>query len=82
MGYVGYIEAEFFGGFGSQRAALWVDQMLAVGPLSVEEGAPFAETGSPISQLLRHLDVTPTGHYDEFDAVGLDRHRHTAEWLA
>jgi hypothetical protein len=57
-GPVGYLEAEFFGGMGSQRAALWVDGALALGPLAIEEGQPFQRDGSPISRLLRHLGVT------------------------
>jgi hypothetical protein len=79
-GPVGYIEAEFFGGDGTQRAALWANGELAVGPLSVEAGQRFAEAGSPISQVLRHLGVKRDNDHDEFDAVGLDRHRHTSEW--
>ena len=33
-----------------------------------------AETG-PINRALRHLGVLPGAHHDEFEAVGLPRHR-------
>jgi hypothetical protein len=79
-GPVGYVEAEYFGGFGNQRAALWVDGEVSVGPLAVEEGEPFPKEGSPISQVLRHLGVKRGNQRDEFDAIGLGRHRHTSQW--
>ena len=74
-GPVGYAEAEFFGGAGGQRAALWVAGRLAWGPVSEGEG-------SPISLLLRKLGVTRGTHHDEFDALGLGRHRDTEDWPA
>ena len=80
-GPVGYVEAEFFGGAGSQRAALWTAGQLVFGPLSVDEGEAFASTGSPISQVLARLGVPRDGYVDEFEAVGLGRHRDTADWL-
>jgi hypothetical protein len=81
-GPVGYVEAEFFGGYGGQRAALWVDGRLAFGPLAVGDGQRFTPDGSPISQVLRRLGVVKDNFYDEFDAVGLGRHHHTSEWQA
>ena len=81
-GPVGYVEAEFFGGVGNQRAALWVDGRLALGPLSVDDDEPFAYEGSPVSQLLACLGVDRGSYRDEFEAVGLGRHRDTADWLA
>ena len=79
---VAYVEAEYFGGVGSQRAALWSAGTLTVGPITVDEGEPFAPEGSPISQILAHLGVERVGHQDEFDIAGLDRHRSTEDWLA
>ena len=80
-GPVGYLEAEFFGGIGSQRAALWAGGALALGPLAVEGDQPFPNDGSPISQLLRLLGVTRGEHHDEFDALELGRYRDTEDWL-
>jgi hypothetical protein len=80
-GPVGYVEADFFGGVGSQRAALWTAGRLVLGPLSVDEGEAFTSAGSPISQVLAHLGVPRDGYHDEFEAVGLGRRRETADWL-
>ncbi|MFI9785820.1 hypothetical protein ACIHEI_20310 [Kitasatospora sp. NPDC051984] len=73
-GPVAYVEADVFGGTGEQRAAVWLDGALAVGPTT-------ARRRGPISQVLRHLGARADGHRDEFDAVGLGRHRHLEDWL-
>lgn len=80
-GPVGYVEADFFGGVGAQRAALWIGGDLVLGPVVVDEGQSSGEAGSPISQLLRQLGVARDGHRDEFEAVGLGRCRQTTDWL-
>lgn len=80
-GPVGYVEADFFGGVGSQRSALWVAGELVFGPLHVGPGEPFPPEGSPIAQMLARLGVERDGHRDEFEAIGLGRHRETADWL-
>ena len=80
-GPVGYVEAEYFGGYGGQRAALWVDGEVAIGPLAADAGQQPEENRGPISEMLRHLGVKRGNRGDEFDAVGLGRHRHTSEWL-
>ncbi|MET7486861.1 hypothetical protein [Streptomyces sp. NPDC005538] len=77
-GPVAYVEAEYFGGVGEQRAAVWVDGALALGPL---EEPPTMEL-SAISQALRRLGATSGPGQDEFTAVGLDRHRHHDGWLS
>jgi len=79
-GPIGYVEAEYFGGVGSQRAALWMDGHLALGPLSVNEGQPWPAEGSPISKVLARLGVNRTGYYDEFEAAGLAEHRDAEAW--
>jgi len=77
-----YVEAEYFGGVGSQFAAVWRDGALALGPLVLAEDDPRPAPGmSPISQALRYLGVSADGHYDEFDAIGLGRHRGVEDWL-
>ena len=79
---VAYVEAEYFGGAGSQFAALWRGGVLILGPLILEEDKPWPAPGwSPISQALRHLGVTAGGHYDEFDAIRLGRHRDVEDWI-
>lgn len=79
-GPIGYVEAEYFGGVGSQRAALWLDGQLTLGPLSENEGETSPAEGSPISRVLARLGVDRTGYYDEFDAAGLRKHRDTESW--
>jgi hypothetical protein len=80
-GPVAYVEAEYFGGVGEQRAAVWDGGTIVLGPLHVEEGQPFPPAGSPISQALRRLGVVASAGEDEFSAVGLDRHRHGEAWI-
>ncbi|WP_380278620.1 hypothetical protein [Kitasatospora purpeofusca] len=85
-GPIACVEAEYFGGDGTQRAALWADGRLALGPLTSAELEPFPPEGSPISHVLRRLgvrlaDTDPAAH-DEFEAAGLGSHRTTAAWAA
>ncbi|MCG6497355.1 hypothetical protein [Kitasatospora sp. A2-31] len=88
-GPIACVEACFFGGSGTQRAAVWADGRLALGPLTSAEFAPFPPEGSPISRALRHLGARVesaradgTRDVDEFEAVGLPAHRSTARWAA
>lgn len=81
-GRVAYLEAEYFGGIGSQFAVVWQRGSIVLGPLvTTEDEPPPAQGWSPISQALRHLGASADGHYDEFDAVGLGRHRYVDDWL-
>jgi hypothetical protein len=78
---VAYVEADYFGGIGSQFAAVWQGGKLILGPLvRGEDEPPPAQGWSPISQALRQMGVSADGHFDEFDAVGLGRHRYTERW--
>ncbi|MFE0626682.1 hypothetical protein ACFW3D_06890 [Streptomyces sp. NPDC058864] len=81
-GPVAHVEAEYFGGVGEQRAAVWDGGTIAPGPLHVAEGRPFPSSGSPISQALRRWGAVAGAGEDEFSAVGLDRHRHGEAWIA
>jgi hypothetical protein len=80
-GPVAYAEAEFFGGVGTQAAAVWDNGQLAFGPKHKGEDERFAPEGSPISQALRHLGADRGSQIDEFAAVGLGRHRDHGDWL-
>ncbi|MFJ7074748.1 hypothetical protein [Streptomyces sp. NPDC098781] len=79
---VAFVEADYFGGAGSQRAAVWDAGALVLGPLGITEDERFPPDGSPISQALRRLGVVTSGRHDEFDAVRLGRHRHVEDWAA
>lgn len=72
-GEILYFETEYFGGVGTQGAAVYSNGALVFGPKSAEEG--------PINEALRVLGVSAGSKRDEFEAVGLDRHRHTEDWL-
>ncbi|MER8010245.1 hypothetical protein [Streptomyces sp. SLBN-31] len=81
-GPVAYVEAEYFGGVGEQRAAVWADGALAAGPLDVPAKRRFSRAVSPISQALQRLGARAHPGEDEFEAVGLDRHRSNDGWTA
>ncbi|WP_182900116.1 hypothetical protein [Microbispora sp. H10830] len=81
-GPVAYVEAEYFGGTGEQRAAVWHDERLVLGPLKVGEKEPFPVEGSPISQALRYLGARNDGLFDEFSSVGLGEHRSNEGWVS
>jgi hypothetical protein len=67
-----YVEAEFFGGVGEQGATVWArgEQLLEA------THAPDA-----INIALRLLGISRGTAHDEFEALGLPRHRHTNDWL-
>ncbi|WP_165950309.1 hypothetical protein [Actinomadura sp. GC306] len=81
-GPVAYVEADYFGGTGTQSAQVWDAEEVVLGPLHLGAREPSAAAGTPISQALRRLGVTKGNHADEFDAVGLRRHRRTDDWLS
>jgi hypothetical protein len=76
-GPVAWVWAEIVGGHGIQRATVWRDGAVVVGPL---EGW-LGKGRTPISQALAALGVPIRGG-DEFATLRLDRHRHTGDWLA
>jgi hypothetical protein len=66
-----FVEAYYFGGHGSQFAAAWENGKLVLGPLSER---------NVINSVLHLMGVAPLSDSDEFDAVGLGRHRKTEQW--
>jgi hypothetical protein len=81
-GPVAYAEADYFGGSGTQCAQVWNAGSVVLGPLRLAVDERPGAAGSPISQALRALGVVRGGHFDEFDAVRLGRHRETGAWPA
>jgi hypothetical protein len=69
-----YFETEYFGGLGTQGAAVFQDGEPIFGPMSAEIG--------PINHALQLLGVRvePPAR-DEFETMGLGRHRNTEGWL-
>lgn len=70
-GKVAYVEAEFFGGTGTQACVTW-DVTGQVSQPMVDESA--------INAALKFLGVRIEDHQDEFDALGLGRCRTTEDW--
>lgn len=79
-GPLAYVEADFFGGVGSQAAQVWDGGKSVLGPLLMDDADEPPPGGSPISRALRHLGVVAAGS-DEFEAVGLGRQRETDDWV-
>ncbi|MGW6914449.1 hypothetical protein ACWGB8_11605 [Kitasatospora sp. NPDC054939] len=81
-GPIACVQADYFGGTGTQLAAVWSDGRLDLGPLTSGEFEPFPAEGSPISQALRRIGARADGGaVDEFEAVGLPAHRRTDGWV-
>ncbi|WP_433171346.1 hypothetical protein [Actinoallomurus sp. CA-150999] len=80
-GRVAYVEADFWGGDGSQTAALWENGRQTWGP----EHAWIPATAKPcenwpINAVLARLGVVATGAFDLFDTVGLGQERDMEGW--
>jgi hypothetical protein len=92
-GAVAYVEAFFFGNVGGQDAIMWQRGAVVMEPLhsfngltALPESRPRrasrdAAPCHPINEALRRLGVKKSGQYDEFDALGLGRHRKTERWI-
>jgi hypothetical protein len=68
---VAYVEADYFGGQGTQAATVWEAQAIVWGPLVAAKA---------INQALRKIGVE-CGIKDEFDTLGLGRCRFTDDWV-
>ncbi|MGW3333003.1 hypothetical protein ACWDF9_20950 [Streptomyces rubiginosohelvolus] len=76
------MEAERFGGVGKQRAVVWADGSLALGPLDEPAKQRLSRAVSPVSRALRRLGAQRDVGKDEFESVGLNRHRTNEDWIA
>ncbi|MEV3985592.1 hypothetical protein [Nonomuraea sp. NPDC049758] len=74
------MEADFWGGSGSQAAALWENGRRSWGPehASIQAGPPRDDW--PINAVLARLGAVRAGAADLFDAVGLGRERDMEGW--
>lgn len=75
---VAYISTEYFGGQGGQDAIVWSNGDIIFSPKS--EGYGDAWPNSAISRALRTVGVIADQGRDEFDTLGLGRHRETHRW--
>jgi hypothetical protein len=75
---VTYITTSYFGGRGTQDALVWSKGRLCFSPATpgYDQSWPY----SPISQALRVIGVVAEPGIDEFDTVGLGKHRETQQW--
>jgi hypothetical protein len=67
-----YIEAEYFGGEGGQSGIIWKDG---------KRTAEFAYRQEVINNVLRYFGIIANENQDEFDTLGLGRHRNTRDWM-
>lgn len=77
-GPVAFISTEYFGGQGGQDAVAWSSGDVIFSPES--EGYDDAWPNSAISQALRAIGVVAAQGQDEFDTLGLGRHRESHLW--
>jgi hypothetical protein len=69
-----YFETGYFGGTGGQGVAVFASGACVLGPESGDIG--------PINRGLQLLGVrVQSPAHDEFETVGLHRHRHAEDWL-
>lgn len=73
-GAIAYLEADIFGGTGTQAAVAWSGGEVSLGPMLTDYGA--------FNQALRHLGAERGDAFDEFESLGLGRHRRTEDWAA
>lgn len=76
-----YVEAEFFGGSGIQTAGVWSGGEFLYHPEATTPDRSTPVDDAPINRALRALGVRREGRHDEFGSVGLDRFRHTEDWV-
>ena len=85
-GRIAYFETEYWGGDGGQDAVVWENGSIIYGPTiaRVEFGGtqviPEAVSYGAINGALHRIGVSRTGELDEFDSIGLGRHRTTEAW--
>ena len=67
-----YLESEFFGGSGGHQGIVWEagKRILKV-----------SESYTGANRILQKLGVNRTSQLDEFDCLGLGRHRSVDDWL-
>lgn len=82
QGPVAYVEADFFGGIGTQGAIVFDRGEVVFGPVVDPRPVPVHPSqGRAINQALRMMGVDRGSAVDEFAALDLGRHGETAEWL-
>ncbi len=73
-----YVTTFYFGGQGKQDALVWDKGSLRFSPATPGYNRDWPH--SSISQALRLIGVVAEKGMDEFDTVGLGKHRETEQW--
>ena len=79
-----YIQTEYWAGRGGHGAVVWEGGAVVFGPVvTSNEGPdpPPAPSERAINRAARALGVERGEAFDEFDALGLGRHRSNYHWL-
>lgn len=82
-GPVVYIEAEYGAGKNHQASVIYIDGRIDKGPLiddTLWDPREAELQDRPVDQALRAVGVVADRDSDEWDAVGLTRHRCTDDW--
>jgi hypothetical protein len=83
-----YVETDYFGGDGWQAAIAWVSGAVAFGPVRTSDlwvdgkYTPTPLLDGAINRAVRLIGADRGAVRDEFDALGLGRHRSNESWLS
>ncbi len=80
-GAVAYLEADIFGGTGTQAVVVWRAGQVVLGPARTTFRAGADHRDDAFNRALRELGVAASGTGDEFTALGLGGCRRTDDWL-
>ena len=69
---IAWIETDYFGGFGEQSAITWING---------KKQRYRERGGGNIDEAMKALGVVCEGDKDEFDTLGLGKHRTNESWL-
>ena len=76
---VAYVEASYFGGIGGQISIVWQNGSVILEPVGERNSEGDMISQGAINAALRILGVQ-RAESDEFEALGLGRHRHIEDW--
>jgi len=80
-----YVETDYFGGEGAQRAVAWIDGEIAVKPAAFATASQRSHTLWPVNTALRAIGVKaagPAATGDEFTVMGLGHFRSNEEIIS
>jgi hypothetical protein len=78
---IAYVEADFAGGGGEQRAVVWHNGKIVLLPETNSVFGGIPDAGGAINMALRFIGVQPQPPWDEFSSSGIGKHRHLEDWF-